>query len=105
MNDTKYCRAVLLLWFWHPDIPKGQRGNTMEDVTGRKGQDRRRKLAPPLLRGFRAVEEREMGDDDDGDGDGGCRFGVEGVLERMGEDTGRSFEVGVCVCDNKRQDI
>lgn len=73
MNDTKYCRAVLLLWFWHPDIPKGQRGNTMEDVTGRKGQDRRRELVPPLLRGFRAVEEKDMG------GDGGRRCGVEDV--------------------------
>lgn len=37
VDDTKYYRAVLLLWFCHPAVPKGHRKNALEYVTGRKG--------------------------------------------------------------------
>jgi hypothetical protein len=59
-NDSDQCRAVLLLRFWHPDLPEQEREHALEQALQSKEDDRLQRYNSPLPDPDKRVEDRGM---------------------------------------------
>ena len=52
-NSSSLIRAVLLMRFWHPNLPVSQRSTALQHVLDEKEADKMRRCNPPLPRQYR----------------------------------------------------